>query len=254
MIDIHPEHARAVLGEIALGLILIDGEERVTWINDHAAELLGAEAASLVGQPVEELHVPYAAPGDGTQVQLDGAMIGISQRYDHPAGRGAILMILERGHALVWFLNALSSGVPATVAASGLLSRSAVTHRLEAEVSRSRRYANPLSCIGVTAADSGAAAVGAVARALKGQLRWVDQLGQWTDDVLLVVLPETDEAAVAVLVDKLRDSLAEVGAAEGARLAVGCATWRRGESAEQLVARALAASVSAAAPLARENA
>lgn len=245
MIEIHPEHARAVLSEIALGLVLIDRDERVSWVNDYAAGLLGVEPASLLGRPIGELPLPYAPPGDGTQVQVDGAMIGISQCYDHPSGRGAILMTLDRGHALVWFLNALSSGVPATVAASGLLSHAAVSHRLEAEVSRSRRYSNPLSCIGVTAMGADAAAVAAIARSLKGQLRWVDQLGQWQDDVLLAVLPETDEQAARVLLQKLGDSLARVGAAAGVRLAVGSATWRRGESAEQFVARCLAASVSA---------
>ena len=49
----------------------------------------------------------------------------------------------------MWLLNALTTGVSATVTDSGVLSRGAIINRLEAEVSRSRRYANPLSCITV---------------------------------------------------------------------------------------------------------
>ena len=37
----------------------------------------------------------------------------------------------------------------------------------------------------------GPARLPGVARLLKEQLRWVDLLGQWRDDTLLVVLPET---------------------------------------------------------------
>jgi PleD family two-component response regulator len=147
-------------------------------------------------------------------------------------------MTLDRGHALVWLLNALSSGVPATLAASGILSRSATAQRLEAEISRSRRYSNPLSCIVVAAGGASEEMMAVLARALKGQLRWVDQLGQWRDDTLLVVLPETDQTAARGLTDKVRRSIAALPPVNELPISIGCATWRRGEGAEQLVERA----------------
>lgn len=115
---------------------------------------------------------PLAAVDDEPQVQVDGAMIGITQRYDHAAGDGSILIILDRRHALVWFLNALTTGVSGTVTDFGVLSRGAIINRLEAEVSRSRRYANPLSCITVQLAkEAEGTLAGEIARKVKGQLR-----------------------------------------------------------------------------------
>lgn len=238
MIDIHPEHARAIIGRIELGLVLIGDDERVTWVNEYASELVGARPESLLGQPINALPLPYRRPTDGTQVKVDDTMIGITQRYDHPAGQDAILMTLERGHALVWMLNALASGVPATLAASGLLSTTATAHKLEAEVSRSRRYANPLSCIAVSTPGADDDTIATLARALRGQLRWVDQLGQWRRDVLLVILPETGEEAARALRDKIARSIRDLAQTERLVFSVGSATWQRGEKADQLALRA----------------
>ena len=100
------------------------------------------------------------------------------------------------------------------------------------------------SCITVTfSLGVSRAVIDDVARLLKGQLRWVDLLGLWRPDVLLVILPETGAAAAETLCDKL----AAVLAAEPAHRALRCgvATWRRGDQAEPLVTRALARAQSA---------
>lgn len=242
MIDIHPEHARTVLGELAVGIVLLDRAERINWVNGYAADLLGAQPEALTGRAIDELDVPYTAlrPGDDPQVRADGALIGITQGYRHSMSDGSLLMLFDRGHTLVWFLSALSSGLPATVATSGILTRQTITSRLEAEVSRSRRYSNPLSCITVAAEGASPLAVTDIARLLKGQLRWVDVLGQWSEDTLLVILPETDDEAVTGLAGKLTEAMANKQFHGMPTVAIGCAAWIRGDSAEQLVERAIA--------------
>lgn len=240
MIEIHPEHARAVLETLAIGVVLVDRNQHVTWVNDYATTLLTLPAEELLGRPITELGLPYTPPGPGTdavEVRIDGTMLGITQRYAHPGGNGSTLLLLDRGHALVWFLSTLAGGAPAPVAASGVLARAAIQHRLDAEISRSRRYANDLSCITVSYRGAGAAeTLNGVARLLKEQLRWVDLLGQWRDDTLLVVLAETGLEAAERLRDKLTVLLATPGSET---VACGVATWRRGDNAERLVARAL---------------
>ena len=214
MVDLHPEHARAVLDDLPIGVVLIDRDGRVSWINRYATNFLGGDADQVLGHEIAALPLPFRAAGrskvdDEPQVQVDGAMIGITQRYEHAAGEGSILIILDRGHALVWFLNALSyrcighghrlRGAVAWCDHQPTRSRSA---------SRSRRYANPLSCITVQLGkEAERALVGEIARNVKGQLRWVDLLGQWNDETLLLVLPETDEFAARALSEKLLSSV-----------------------------------------------
>lgn len=241
MIDIHPEHARTILAQLGVGVILVDRKEQVNWVNPYAANLLGVNPETLLGRSIDELALPYCElkPGDDLKVSADGALIGITQRYQQPLAEGALLMLFDRGHSLVWFLSALSSGLPGTIAASGIFTRATTVARLEAEVSRSRRYANPLSCITVSAPGANAPTVAEIARTLKGQLRWVDLLGQWSEDTLLVVLPETDEEATTGLAGKLEFAMKHDHAKRAPGLQVGQASWRRGDSAEQLVTRAL---------------
>ncbi len=243
MVEIHPEHARAVLESLAIGVVLVDRNQQVNWVNDYTSTLLKRPAEQLLGRSIAELDLPYTPPeagGETVEVRIDGAMLGITQRYDHSSGAGAVLLLLDRGHALVWFLSTLAGGVPGSVASTGVLARAAIQHRLDSEISRSRRYHNELTCISVHCAGADAAArMSGVARLLKEQLRWVDLLGQWTDDTLLVLLPETALAAAEGLRAKLAALLA--APAVGA-IACGVTAWQKGDNAERMVARALASS------------
>ncbi len=241
MVDIHPEHARSVLESLAIGVVLVDKHGHVNWVNDYTSTLLKKPAAELLGRAIADLDLPYAPPeasSEPMEVRIDGAMLGITQRYEHAGGVGAVLLLLDRGHALVWFLSTLAGGVPGAVAASGVLARAAIQHRLDSEISRSRRYQNELTCIAVhcAGADAEVRAAG-VARLLKEQLRWVDLLGQWSDDTLLVVLPETTLDAAQGLRDKLAALLDAPGS--GA-IACGVTAWHKGDNAERMVARAMA--------------
>lgn len=241
MVDIHPEHARSVLESLAIGVVLVDKNQQVNWVNDYTSTLLKLPAEQLLGRPITELGLPYAPPEAGSEpleVRIDGAMLGITQRYEHPGGAGTVLLLLDRGHALVWFLSTLAGGVPGSVASSGVLARAAIQHRLDSEISRSRRYSNELTAITVhcTGRDAATRLVG-VARLLKEQLRWVDLLGQWSDDTLLVVLPETTLEAA----EGLRAKLAALLSAPGEEaIACGVTAWAKGDNAERMVARALA--------------
>ena len=249
MVDLHPEHARAVLEGLPIGVVLIDNAGRVSWANGSVAEVLQTDAQSLLGLEVRSLPLPYDPVDNGTddaRVRVDGTMIGITRSYEDTTGRGDILMVLDRGHALVWFLSALSSGVPGAVAASGVLSHGAIHNRLEPEVSRSRRYANPLSCIALRfIGDTIKHHLDVVAKRLKGQLRWVDLLGEYNEDSLLIVLPETTSEAAEALRAKLEFAVLEALACSSASVEVclGCSAWQRGESAQQLVQRALVSGV-----------
>jgi hypothetical protein len=243
MIDLHPEHARTVLAELPVGLVVLDQRERVSWLNPRALCLLDVALEQALGRVVDALPIPYA-PADvsstGMAVRVRGPLLGVTQRYSHATGHGALVMLYERSHALVGYLATLDAGM----AASGALNHAALKARLDAEISRSRRYANPLSCITLRL-GSGAQypGTGLLVRLLKEQLRWVDLLGHWTDELLLVVLPETAEQAAAILTGKLRTAVpaaAADGDIDSGDIAIGYAAWQRGDNAERMVCRALA--------------
>ncbi len=245
MVDIHPEHARAILENLAVGIALVDRHERLTWINDYTAALLQSTSGELLGLDITTLPLPYTPSGSGgdpVQVRVEGGIIGITQRYEQAAGAGAILTLVDRGHALVGVLDALSGGSSMAITSSGTMSRAAIRHRLEAEISRSRRYANELSCITLRLCGPDISTrLAQLARIIKGQLRWVDMLAQWQDDELLLVLPETDAPAAGALRDKLANHIANdmKPVLSTSTVELGVATWRRGDTAEQLVRRAL---------------
>ena len=246
MVEIHPELARSVLESLSVGVILIDRSECVSWLNDYAITTLKTVATAVLGRHISELPVPYtplAGNGAELEARIEGSILGLTQRYTYAGGRGALLLLLDRDHVLWSAMHGIGAGSAPTSALGGL-PRAALVGRLQAEVSRSRRYENPLSCIAVKIAGGGTTMeLDDIARALKGQLRWVDLLGWWQPDVLLVILPETTAPAARGLRDKLAAVLAAVRIPGQFYCAV--AAWQRGDHAEQLVNRALVAALSA---------
>ena len=88
MVKLHPEHARVVLDDLPIGVVLIDRDGRVSWINRYTANFLGGDADQVLGHEIAALPLPFAplaAVDDEPRVQVDGAMIGITQRYEHAA-------------------------------------------------------------------------------------------------------------------------------------------------------------------------
>lgn len=235
MVDLQPEHACTVPEGLPIGVALIDNAGRESWANGSIAEALQTDAQSLLGLEVGSPPLPYGLVVNGTNdapVRVDGSMIGIIRSYEDVTGRGDILMVLDWGHALVWFLSALSSGVPGAIAASGVLSHGAIHNRLEAGVSRSRRYANPLSCIALRfIGDTIKRDLDVVATRLRGQLRRVDLLGECNDDSLLIVLPEVTSEAAEALRAKLEFAVLEAlaGISASVEVCLDVSTWQRGE-------------------------
>jgi len=100
---------------------------------------------------------------------------------------------------------------------TGLPNRRSIRQALEQQISRSRRYNNPLSVVLVTVSlqdeqvelvqESADSLVLGVSRFLRDRLRWVDQIGRWDDRVFLVLLPETTRGDANSLVEKIRSEL-----------------------------------------------
>ncbi len=125
-----------------------------------------------------------------------------------------------------------------TDAETGVLSHRALMLVLEPQVSRSRRYSNPLSVVVLELEGAGADALRRAARALKGHLRWADVVGRDEQGRFVLVLPETPAEAAEAIAAKIDHALAVDGAACHYRL--GVAQWRLGDDAADLLHRAAA--------------
>lgn len=133
-------------------------------------------------------------------------------------------------------------------ALTGLPNERATSQALNQQVSRSRRYDNPLSVLLVRLAppargEHSDATIQSLARLLRDRLRWVDQLGRWREDAFLAVLPETGETDARALADKIHAALEEVTAGgdhplSGVALSYGLACWTKGDDARTLLRRA----------------
>ena len=106
---------------------------------------------------------------------------------------------------------------------TGLPNRRRASERLEIEVSRSRRYRNPMA-VALCDVDHfklvndrfghnmGDEVLVQVAAALQSSLRQVDLVGRWGGEEFLVILPETDPAGARVVGERLRKSIESLAA------------------------------------------
>jgi len=104
---------------------------------------------------------------------------------------------------------------------SGLLNQRAMQQNLEPLVSRSRRYENPLSILGLElisyhliverqgqpAADK---AVVNLSHLLKDHLRWADIISRVEPTRFLIILPETEQVDALYLANKILDRVSEL--------------------------------------------
>jgi len=129
---------------------------------------------------------------------------------------------------------------------TGLLTTNRLYRALLAEVARSRRYGNRLSCVLLQVQGLGADRQSArfeLTNRVAVVMRDTDYAGIWQDDEFLLVLPETDEAGARGFADKVKSELTDLAAsfdeAEGPAptIVTRVTTWQPGDDAEAMLER-----------------
>ena len=128
---------------------------------------------------------------------------------------------------------------------TGLMVRTTTERELRSEISRSRRYGNPLSVLVVEVEATADAEQSAqdkalldLTRVLKENLRWVDILGAWDEKTAVVILPETDFAAAETLSGKLAARIEQVDNEHpDFHFRSGVAEWQQGDQPDSLIGR-----------------
>jgi diguanylate cyclase (GGDEF)-like protein len=258
--------ATAALLNAPLGVLILDKDGSITWLNSALEKLLDIAGDRLLGQsaasadpawhnllfsPAQSLFLESTATRDARWLQIWSAT---------PAGTDETIRYyadisgLQNAQADRDRLNEEPAQHTTRDPDTGLPNRLAMLHGLEPLLSHSRRYLNPLSVVRLridNLADieneygkgNGEVVLTAIARMLKDQMRWADQIGRFAADEFLLVLPETDADAADHLLDKLRrrhDDLSLI-AGDGRPITlttrIGSASWQQGDDRTKLLRR-----------------
>jgi len=137
---------------------------------------------------------------------------------------------------------------------TGLLNNRSLMQSLEPQVSRSRRYGNPLSIIvmqienyetqseNVTPATD--QVLTAVSFYLRDQMRWVDLVGRTNDQEFTLILPETSKTDADALANKINKRLANLSLPDSPEVTAkvnakfGVAEWGKGDDSAILLKKA----------------
>lgn len=257
--SVRPAEAPPLDTEQSCALALLDADGSFEWINNAFARILGISVESLTGSQLETL--PTTAKtwlsGCAEPVQWTGPTgrsYWLRSQRD-PMGEKTILAVqdvtLEKSlqdenQSLHRQLRDLRLNDNLT----GLPNQRAIRQALDLQISRSRRYNNPLSILLVQTGlqqarveplqKSADTLVLTVSRFLRDRLRWVDQVGRWEDNIFLVILPETTRPDAHQLIEKIQADLGRLELPSpletfSPALDFGLGVWEKGDDLRTLL-------------------
>ena len=249
-----------LLQDTEFGLLLLDRDDRIVWLNRAMAEILSTSPETLLGSRRVQL-------GEAAQQMLstepklfqDSGHQRWVTRAIQRAASGERLLIVQDVTASEQLaeenarLRQQVADLQLTDELTGMSNKRAISQALDLHVSRSRRYQNPLSTVLVQVDTNDLGSVQplssdpiilAVSRFLRDRLRWVDQIARWEDKLFLLVLPETAELDARGLLEKIRaeqDALELPGPYKDLRprLLFGLGCWHKGDDMRTLLRRTL---------------
>jgi diguanylate cyclase (GGDEF)-like protein len=248
-----------------IGMMLLDAQGRVSWLNDTLQDMLGSRAAALLSrtaaeldpelQPLLGLQTTWRLPAAGTEEEL--WLMGHSHQLDDQTGVQYLIDITPL-HWLMEERDQLRSELEDVIMVdkeTGIRNRKGLYYSLEPQLSRTRRYNRPLSVI-IMRLDCmerfkthfhqthAAPLLVSVSHLLNEQLRWADIIGRLNDTDFLLVLPETQAEAANQVVSNLQSRLGQlpIEGLDSKDFAIsarfGVAEWRKGDDMSLLLARA----------------
>lgn len=233
LFDILPVAHDAVLNSLEDGIIVVNALNRLAAINPAAQKILGRPAASMVGRPAEELFgsrpeiVQFIQKGQDRQIELSLPAPNGDRYYDlslspliDPFGRDigqlVILHDITDRKQVEEDLRSLSHIDPLT----GLFNRRKFDEVLQQEITRARRYNQPLALIMIDVNEmkyindhfghsSGDEALLAVAKSIRPTRRF-DTAARVGGDEFALILPGTPAEGACQAAWRMYSSLLEM--------------------------------------------
>lgn len=235
-----------LVDDVPVGIVVFDpGMETIVWANRRMARLLGlADAAAMIGETARQdspLFELFAEPARLSLPRSDGSEVSLEVSYQDysgvPAGRVGFYTDIADKQQLQERIDRLTLTDPLTAT----LNWRGIIREVDIQVSRSRRYDNPLSVMFIDIEPGDDQSIVVASRSLREQTRWTDMLGRFEAQRFLMVLPETGEQAASQLAGKICEALAtqhtHTGLAEPLRARAAVIQWRKGEDARLMLER-----------------
>ena len=235
------------------GVLVLD-DQRIQWVNPYLLSLLALRESDLVGCVLSKddrfsslllgTDNPFLVSHQKAhETWLKREHIKTAE-YDiyffHDCSD--LVVIGNECRRLQHDLSDLNTKDPVT----GMMSYDVIVEMLGSQISRSRRYDNPLSLLRAhyefpermeTALFS--RSIKRIAFFLKDQLRWADQIGMLDRQTFLVILPETDYQSAATLLKKFNEeahlSLFSKGDGRPLSFSVGLTEWSKGDTTKKML-------------------
>lgn len=243
--------ANNLLDKSPLGIVICDKYQRITWCNNRFLQ----ETQLTEKQVLDQLYasLPIEAIDKNAQlVQLFDESTREDRQFhywkddiDSPAD-GKVHFFAKLRQAP----NKLGVAT-AKLATTKIPKRASWVEFLDYEVSRSRRYDNPLALLKLhlVILDKPESVAEetlhqTVKDTLTDELRWADMIGNTDHGTYLMVLPETPKTALTALEDKLINALTRqlnfVSDAMNYQIVFGDACWQKHDDSQAMLKRARA--------------
>lgn len=256
----YSEFAEACLQNSPCGVLVLDDAGRIQWINRSLETMLGIDAEWIHGKTMDNLpSALYEGPlEDDGLLQLKGS--GATQE------RWLQCTVVKKGKLSCRFYLDVTELVQLRTASeslqqqveeltitdelTGLANQRALNRALSTQVTRSRRYNNPLSLAVIELVDEtdpdatfDPDIILGTSRYLRDRLRWVDLIARWDHKQFVVVLPETSGDDGRRLVSDISAGFGQApmpyeSQRQQLRLRYGLAQWQKGNDSRLLMERA----------------
>ncbi|MDJ0806168.1 MAG: diguanylate cyclase [Gammaproteobacteria bacterium] len=248
------------------GMLAMDQDTCIRWLNPALEQMLNLSGDELIGKDKNTLPEELHALFDDTDV----LHLSVSDRGERWLQRD--VRTVENGNQRslqLHFYQDISNQIISQMESdllrkqvdeltitddlTGLANRRALEQALAVQVTRSRRYGNPLilgaahiSLPNMTADGLSDDTVLTFSHYLRERLRWADTIGRYADDTFLLVMPETSlDDAIKLLkqieVECKEGALQGLEAGDYPHIKVSASAWEKGDDPQRLMNRTLAA-------------
>jgi hypothetical protein len=228
-----------------LGVLLADSEQRITWCNQRFLDDTKLTREQVEGQLIAA--IPMEAVDSKTHiVQLFDKENSSALKFQYWREDQA-----NQNKATIHYfvLDREATSKPNKLAMAKIPKRANWVEFLDYEVSRSRRYDNPLCVLKLhIIIDQKPDEIDesqikqAIKDTLQDELRWADMIGNTSRGSFLMVLPETPNSALEQLKQKisaaLRGQLGGLSSNIKYHIVFGSAYWKKHDDSNRLLKRA----------------
>lgn len=247
-----------------LGMMHIDPQGKVGWVNDNFPIISGISSLQVLGKTVDTVPAEYQNLfEDEATIHLPAldnrpeAWLVVSSQKLQNGSRVQYVKDATLVRQLAWERDELKGKVSELNIideVTGLLNPRGLYQSLEPQVSRSRRYNNLLSILIMRIEnleeinhrfgyEKGNLLLQAISEILNDQMRWADSIGRLSENEFMLIMPETPQDIADHLADKIRERLGVLTVPDlnGDTLdlctRVGMVQWQKGEDTRLLMQR-----------------